>query len=85
MPVFYWPDMQAREPCIRGLSDMDNILQFVASPRQAGRAGAMRGPATVVIFPGVRIERREYCIADRVSLCGTDARGRADDEASLDA
>ena len=43
---------------------MANILTF-PSRQTAGKAIRNRGPARIIIFPGTRIERREFNLSDR--------------------
>jgi hypothetical protein len=46
---------------------MNSVIAFPAERlRPAAAAGGGRG-AEIVIFPGVRIERREFNLADRVA------------------
>lgn len=62
-------------------SDMATILNF--EPRESGDKSSSRvlfkEPAEVVIFPGVRIEREEFRLSDRLTEPEPDkpgARGR---------
>jgi len=43
---------------------MANILTF-PSRLTAGKVLRNRGPARIIIFPGTRIERREFNLGDR--------------------
>jgi hypothetical protein len=49
------------EPCDSGMA---TILEF---PRReaAARHARQQRPAKIIIFPGTRVERREYNLADR--------------------
>jgi hypothetical protein len=54
---------------------MATILEFPHPRLKAVRHGARRTEAEVVIFPGVRIERAEFNLADRI---GTVRRRKSD-------
>ena len=45
-----------------------DIIQFRPEPKRKGRKKRLLAPAQVIIFPGVRIERREYSLADRLPM-----------------
>lgn len=44
---------------------MMKILEFPQARAMARRRREKKGPAEILIFPGARIERREYNLADR--------------------
>jgi hypothetical protein len=46
--------------------DMADILKFARRDTGKRRQGRGYGSADVIIFPGVRIEREEFSLADRV-------------------
>jgi hypothetical protein len=46
--------------------DMADILKFARRDTGKRRQGRRFGSADVIIFPGVRIEREEFSLADRV-------------------
>ena len=46
--------------------EMADILEFDRRDTRKRRQGRKPGPADVIIFPGVRIEREEFSLADRV-------------------
>ena len=45
-----------------------DIIEFRPEPKRKGRKKRRLAPAQVIIFPGVRIERREYSLADRLPM-----------------
>ena len=45
---------------------MSVVIEFPSS-RSERRSGPATGSGEVVIFPGVRIERREFNLADRIA------------------
>ena len=45
---------------------MGTILTFPRDRLQQGKGTAHEGPAEIVIFPGVRIERYDFSLADRL-------------------
>lgn len=45
---------------------MADILEFACRDTRKRRQSQRHGPADVIIFPGVRIEREEFSLADRV-------------------
>jgi hypothetical protein len=45
---------------------MGTILTFPRDRLQQGRGTAQERPAEIVIFPGVRIERYDFSLADRL-------------------
>jgi hypothetical protein len=47
---------------------MATILEFPPPRLRIANDGQMRVPAEIVIFPGVRIERSEFNLADRVPV-----------------
>ncbi len=47
---------------------MADILEFRAAERQPDELQKQAGPADIIIFPGVRIERDSFSLADRVSV-----------------
>lgn len=49
---------------------MADILEFKRRNGRRPRRAPPRGPAEVIIFPGVRIERHGFSLADRVGRCG---------------
>ena len=44
------------------------IIEFRPEPERKGPKKRRLAPAQVIIFPGVRIERREYSLADRLPV-----------------
>jgi hypothetical protein len=46
---------------------MGSVIEFPAERAVPGNGAECRLQAEVVIFPGVRIERREFSLADRVA------------------
>ena len=44
------------------------IIEFRPGPERKGPKKRRLAPAQVIIFPGVRIERREYSLADRLPV-----------------
>lgn len=46
---------------------MADILEFRRRSSRRPKRDAPPEPATVIIFPGVRIDRNEFSLADRVS------------------
>jgi len=46
---------------------MADILEFRSGAKGSGKKERGDGPAEVVIFPGVRIEREQFSLADRIS------------------
>ena len=46
---------------------MNSVIAFPAERLKPADTAARRGGAEIVIFPGVRIERREFNLADRVA------------------
>ena len=46
---------------------MADILEFNAPKMTPNRAVKHEAPAKVIIFPGVRIDREEFSLADRIS------------------
>jgi hypothetical protein len=46
---------------------MATILEFPYPRPRPGHIDAMRTPAEIVIFPGVRIERSEFNLSDRIN------------------
>jgi hypothetical protein len=56
---------------------MADILKFPSRPT-AGKVLRNQGPARVIIFPGTRIERREFNLSDRTKpLKGISKQGRS--------
>ena len=49
---------------------MADILEFRAAERQPDELQKRAGPGDIVIFPGVRIERDNLSLANRVSVGG---------------
>ena len=47
---------------------MADILEFRAADRQPDDLQKQAGPADIIIFPGVRIERDNFSLADRVAV-----------------
>lgn len=45
---------------------MGTVVEFPADRVMPVESGRLQSRAEVVIFPGVRIERREFSLADRV-------------------
>lgn len=45
-----------------------DIIVFRPKSKRGGRKKRRLAPAQVIIFPGVRIERREYSLADRLPM-----------------
>ena len=45
-----------------------DIIEFRPEPKRKRRKKRKLAPAQVIIFPGVRIERREYSLADRLPM-----------------
>jgi hypothetical protein len=62
--------MAPREICLRALPAkvkvMGTILTFPRDRLRQSAKEAHRGPAEIVIFPGVRIERYDFSLADRL-------------------
>ncbi len=46
---------------------MADILEFQTSKMTTARTVRLETPAKVIIFPGVRIDRDEFSLADRIS------------------
>ena len=46
---------------------MNSVIAFPAGRSRASVASTLGTSAEIVIFPGVRIERREFNLADRVA------------------
>ena len=46
---------------------MSEVIEFPASGANRPARPVNAGPAQIIIFPGVRVERREFSLADRVS------------------
>lgn len=44
---------------------MTKVVRFPHERTHMSKARYTNGKAEVIIFPGVRIERREFCLADR--------------------
>ncbi len=44
---------------------MVDVVKFKAARTAAGKS-VLPGPGQVIIFPGVRIQRREFSLADRL-------------------
>lgn len=53
---------------------MAEILEFRPAPIDRERASLV-GPCEVVIFPGVRIERDAFSLADRVNVAASGKPG----------
>jgi hypothetical protein len=47
---------------------MSVVIEFRAVGARAPRQGADLGEAQIIIFPGIRIERREAVVADRPTI-----------------
>jgi len=47
---------------------MSTVLEFPMERAMAAPPSIRKAPGEVVIFPGVRIERREFNLAERVPL-----------------
>ncbi|MCP5084399.1 MAG: hypothetical protein GY948_22140 [Alphaproteobacteria bacterium] len=45
-----------------------DIIEFRPVPERKGLKKRRLAPAQVIIFPGVRIERRKYSLADRLPM-----------------
>ncbi len=45
-----------------------DIIEFRPESQRKGPKKRRLAPAQVIIFPGVRIERREYSLADRLPM-----------------
>jgi hypothetical protein len=62
--------MAARELCLPALpakvKAMGTILTFPRDLLRQPAKTAHRGPAEIVIFPGIRIERFDFSLADRL-------------------
>jgi hypothetical protein len=50
----------------QGIEVMATILQFPQLRSSIGHENAMPTPAEILIFPGVRIERNAFNLADRI-------------------
>ena len=46
---------------------MATILEFPFARLRPGTEGVLATPAEIVIFPGVRIERSEFKLSDRIN------------------
>jgi hypothetical protein len=53
---------------------MSKIVEFPIERTNVKPGPNHSGSAEIVIFPGVRIERREFCLADRHQTAATTAK-----------